>query len=193
MLIAVIYGRQGMGKSSYAIQVMKQAFEGTGFDWWDWWKFEPKEIIEAIWTLKQKGWRIPCLTIDDASRAFYYMDYYNQDVRNAMNWLALARTRVGGIILTTPNLGLILKKILGFEGILVGKVVRDGRNNTKDERRVELFQNNIEPYGKRYVNRVIKDHFNVQLPDEEYERYAKKRQSYLDSLTEDMAKKSGLL
>ena len=192
MLIAVIYGRQGMGKSVYAIKVMKQVFQDTGLDWWDYWLFEPKEVAATILKLKERQMRIPAITVDDASRAFYYMDYYNQDVRNAMNWLALARTRVGGIILTTPNLGLILKKILQFEGVLVGKVVRAPGSN-RDERVIELYQNNLEPYGKRYINGIITDHFNIWLPDEEYGRYAKTRQGYLDTLTDDMAKRSGIV
>lgn len=183
MLNAVIYGRQGMGKSSYAIQVMKQLYDDN--EWRDWFLFSPREVVNAIVRLRKNNLRVPAITIDDASRVFYYMNYANTDVKNALNWIAWARTSVGGIMFTTPQVGLLLKKITTFEGTLVGKVTMSP-GKMPDRRVIKLYSNSIAVWGKRYISEVMSDSFNVMLDQEDFDWYKPKRAGYLDASVREM-------
>lgn len=182
-MIVLIYARGGMGKSSYAIQTMKQLYDGD--EWRKWIVWAGPQFGDRIETLVLKEERIPMLTVDDASKIFFYMNYHEKDTQGVLNWIGLARTRVTCLALTTQVPGMLLRPLRDWEGILKGKVTF-GKGNT-DLRNITFYEVNVTPYDKKYKNAVMEDiGWNVKLPDRDFEWYQAERQGMLDAQSMEM-------
>jgi hypothetical protein len=180
----VVYGAFGSGKSSYSIQVMKEFYEDKG--WREYMVFTPAEIVELVGRLIKDDRRIPVMTIDDAGVALYRMDFYQAGVINAMKWIQVARPYVGSIIFTVPSREMLVKQVFSLEGLLVGKPIRIS-GEAKTKRRITLYRNSIAPYGKRYINPIAEDDFNVMLPNDDFEYYTHIRKGYVKETQKRMA------
>ena len=141
--------------------------------------------MDRIEYLVMKEERVPVLTVDDASKIFFYMNYHEKATQEILNWVGLARTRITCLILTTQVPGLLLRPMRDWEGILKGKVTF-GKGAT-NLRNITFFEVNVTPYDKKYKNPVIEDvGWNVLLPDRDFEWYQSERQKMLDTQSMEM-------
>ena len=189
MVPVVVYGAFGTGKSSYAIQVMKDFYPGD--KWRDYMVFTPQEIVDLVGRLIREDRHIPVMTIDDAGVALYRMDFFQAGVINAIKWIQVARPYVGSIIFTVPSREMLVKQVFSLEGLLVGKPVRVS-GSAKTQRRIDLYRNSIAPYNKRFIKQIAEDKFDVMLPDEDFEYYSKVRKGYVKETQRKMAEDQAL-
>ncbi|MHA1594314.1 MAG: hypothetical protein ACTSXX_06160, partial [Candidatus Baldrarchaeia archaeon] len=122
---AIIYGVQGVGKSSYALRVAKEVYDS-------WEKalnvcfFDIREFISFL----EENERTPVAIIDDAGvwlskylffRNVHYVDYIT-------GLIHVIRTKLSGLLLTTPDPQALLKSIRALDFYYV-KIIR--KNETQ--------------------------------------------------------------
>jgi len=93
-------------------------------------------------------------------------------VKAFVKFLNVAGTVLSNLILTTPNLQMLVKKITALDAIFV-KVVRDGEasKNTPYLRRAKGYRNIMLSSGSKRVKLIYEDRFKAWLPDDEYREY----------------------
>ncbi len=191
MEILLLYGQTGEGKSSYALQVMKDVNHERLLDrskrYLVW---RPEHFTGLTWQLAKDHERAEVITWDDAGVWMFALEWNDPRIKEAMKVMQLARTVTSCIVMTTPSLGMVLKKLQGMEGMLMGKVVE--RGNDPMDRLAQAWRNNIAPWGKRYVHHVLDDPFNVMMPDEDWAWYQPRRDRYFLEAIEAMADKFGV-
>ena len=175
---AIIYGKQRIGKSSYAMQV--------GYDIYKNWDdvarytfFRLDDLIEFLQELTAKHEYIPYMIVDDAgvhlSKHVFFSDRSNaQFISNLFDVVGVA---VKSIVLTTPDPGNILKGLRRYEFLRV-KIVK----HTNYRRLAKGYRNIMLPSGTFRIRTDFTDSFKVKLPDEIYEEYSKVRWGYLEEV-----------
>lgn len=189
----VIYGETGVGKSVYAIKVLKQLYDDPQHpeEWKQYIVFTPEQFITLVTKLLREKRRAKCIVWDDAGYWLFALDWNDPKVKAAMKMFQVSRTVTAAIIFTTPAVQMIIKKIQAFEGIRIGKVMKrtSGDSNL---RLCKVYRNTIAAFGKRYVKQKYEDDFSVMLPDGDYNWYAPIRERYLEDATELMKKAYGI-
>jgi len=190
---AVIFGPQGTGKTTYAFKVARDVeYEIRGLrtkdEAWQYvtYFFELPEALDFIQQLTEKDQRIPYIIFDDASiwlsKYYWYKDY----MKAFYSYYALIRTRVSAVIFTTPapdDLAYFLRE----KGWYQIKIV--WHNKKKKIAKALLYEkeftrNSRGDFTTKSSHTAI-DYFKVQLPDDFYQEYLKKRkEKELDLLTQ---------
>jgi len=182
--LVIIYGRQRIGKSIYAILAMKE----LGLDWKKHLFFRPEEFMARVKEAYYRRQRLKVLCVDDAGFFLFAQNWNKPWVRAFTKFLNVAGTVVNTLILTTPNPSMLVRKITSMDAVFV-KVVRDG-SVEKDglyRRLAKGYRNIMLPSGKRLVQLWFEDKFKAYLPDDEYQEYLEYRYGYVgDSLDELM-------
>ena len=179
--IIIVYGRSGLGKSSYAWKTIMQLYpqqEGeTNEQWYDRLKryivFKPRELLDLGQELSKTGERLKSFIIDDAGIWFSKYSWRDPVALAAIEYLQVIRTRTASIIMTTPSPKLLMTTLLSLDLFCV-KVTMDNENN----RFAVGYDFSMAPHGKIYVNRRFEDRFNVILPTPFYNWYRDYRNSY---------------
>lgn len=171
----VSYGEWAAGKSSFAIQVLKELYPGE--EWKKYLVFKPEHFLDLVDGLAERGERVPLIVWDDAGLWLYALDWNDPRVKSVVKFLNVLRTIMAGLILTTPAIDMIVTKIPHIEGMRIAKTVRaEGTNH--DLRVLRAYRNTFMPWGKRYVRMDWEDPFNVMLPNEDYNWYEPIRNRY---------------
>ena len=180
---AVVYGKQGYGKSSYALKVAYQIYG-------DWDRvfnaivFKLEDLVSALRESIVTGKRRQLLIWDDAGvhgNKYRWFDYGGQELAKELQALLdVIRTGLAGLIFTTPQPNELLKVFRGYDFYYVKIVKQNKRNN----RLATIYQQSVMPNGNVIVKKVGYDRFNVMLPDEVYKRYSGIRASYFREVIE---------
>jgi hypothetical protein len=91
-------------------------------------------------------------------------------------WLDVIRTKLAGLIITTPNPLSLVKPIRESPGIRYGKVIK---TSGKDKQRiVKIYSREWYPNGVIIPHVEFYDSFKAWLPDDIYERYMSLRKKF---------------
>jgi hypothetical protein len=172
---AIVYGRQRLGKSSYASKVLYDIYR-------DWdavlghMLFDLSEVVSVMGKAMRDKQRIPALCWDDAGVHGNKLLYFSNRplVQYLQNLIDVIGINLGGLIITTPSPSNLLRALRGYEFYRV-KVFSDGGTR----RHATGYANSLLPSGDRLVHREFTDHYDVMLPDEFWKPYQEKRQRYL--------------
>ena len=180
---AIVYGKQGYGKSSYALKVAYQIYG----DWdtvFESMVFKLEDLVSALRDSIVTGKRRQLLIWDDAGvhgNKYRWFDYGGQELAKELQALMdVIRTGLAGLIFTTPQPNELLKVFRGYDFYYVKIVKQNKRNN----RLATIYQQSVMPNGNVIVKKVGYDRFNVMLPDEVYKRYSVIRASYFREVIE---------
>ena len=143
---AIIYGKQRIGKSSYALQV--------GFDIYKNWEdvskytfFRLDDLISFLKNLTKTHGYIPYMIVDDAGVHLSKHIYYSNrvDAQFLSNLFDVVGVAVKSIVFTTPDPGNILKAIRRYEFLRV-KIIKhtDYRRLAKGYRNIMLPSGSFE-------------------------------------------------
>lgn len=175
---AIIYGRQRLGKSSYASQVLHQIY-GNWDDVLDHIVFTLEDVVELLDNAVKNDKKIPALCWDDAGVHANKMLYFQNRmlVQYLQNLIDVVGVNLGGLLITTPSPMNLLRALRGYEFYRVKIFTRDNYNG----RAAIGYFSSLLPSGTRIIHRKFKDYYNVMLPDEYWLKYAHKRKSYLST------------
>jgi hypothetical protein len=214
----LLYGEPRIGKSSYILQVLEELAEKLPDLYGprdkallvqlakvrnipdpekNWWRvflvFKPEQFIQLIQFLLATNITAIMIMWDDAGLWMFALDWNDPRIKGAMKFMQVSGTVCSGLVLTTPALGMVLKKITQLEGILIGKVVkRTGSDRGWALRKAKLYKNILQPWGKRYNPPELEDDFNVMLATELYRWYDPIRRAYVKEALDLLAKGYGI-
>ena len=182
---AIIYGKQRIGKSSYAMQIGYDIYK----DWNDVAKytfFKLDDLISFLKDLTAKHGYIPYMIVDDAGVHLSKHTYYSNrtDAQFLSNLFDVVGVAVKSIIFTTPDPGNILKAIRRYEFMRV-KIIKQ----TNYRRLAKGYRNIMLPSGTFRIRTDFIDSYKVKLPDEIYKDYSKVRWGYLEEVMSNFDKK----
>lgn len=180
MIAAVIYGKQRLGKSMYALKVGYDIYE-------DWDKvlentiFTMKDVVKTIGNAVKSDSVIPYLIWDDSGvYGSKYTFFTNKKTTLLLQGLFdVVGTAVKGFVMTTPNSGNLLKSIREYQFYRI-KIIKA---NSRQDRIAKGYSTDQWPSGTLRMHNDFEDHYNNIIPDDVYQRYIKTRKDYLrDSL-----------
>lgn len=195
---AVIFGRQGSGKTTYAFKVARDVFWKLNNlenkdDAWQYVResyfFELPDALTKIQDAIDNDYRIPLIIFDDAgiwlSKYVWYEDY----MKTFYKLYALIRTRVSAVVFTTPSpedLAFYLRE-KGWYQIRVTMV-----NRKKMIARATLYSKDFGRNSKgeivTQVKRKALDEYKAQLPNDIYDEYMRRRRETERKLLDELKK-----
>lgn len=180
---ALIYGKQRIGKSSYAAKVMYQIYD----DWdkvLDHFFFDVREVVSFLKKVLDEDRTVPVMCWDDCSvtgsGSLYHDD--RELYSYVQHLLDVVGVSVNGFLLTTPSPKNVLKFLRGYEMFYVKPI----RADSGRQRIAKGYAQYLLPSGKMMVKRVFEDRYSVLLPDEFYKKYEKVRKGYLKKAVDDL-------
>ena len=184
---AIVYGKQRIGKSSYAMQIGYDIYK----DWDDVAKytfFKLDDLISFLKDLTAKHGYIPYMIVDDAGVHLSKHTYYSNrlDAQFLSNLFDVVGVAVKSIVFTTPDPGNILKAIRRYEFLRV-KIIKRGDDGYR--RLARGYRNLMLPSGTFRIKTDFVDSYKVTLPDDVYKDYSKVRWGYLEEVMERFTKK----
>lgn len=196
----LIYGEPRIGKSVYAIKILKELCRHRGMEEPDYWRrfviWDLRDLPPLIREIRNSGKKAPGIVLDDFGVSAFAWNWRAPQVEAAMKMLEVAGTMTDALMMTSPSVQMVVKKALTLEGILIGKVVKltddEGSKNPNSIfqhaylRRISLYRNALMPWNKRYNNEVVEDTFSVILERRDYDWYKPVRESYLDKIREEL-------
>ncbi len=182
LVIAEVFGKQGVGKTTYALKVLREVYKELGYEdpWGEALSHTFFDIKDALPILKESvdnNKRIPAILFDDAGTWLIKYSWYQQDMKSFIKLFNLIRTLTAGLIFTTPHPDDILKNIRDKTWYKI-KVVRNGKKDGVQQGiakhyRYLIVKKNSEL--KSVVDEYAWDFFRVHLPDPIYQRYEEMR------------------
>lgn len=175
MIAAIVYAKQRLGKSVYALQVGYDIYR----DWdvvLDHTVFQLEDVLDKILCAVEKDVVIPYLIWDDTGvHGNKYLFFTNHTLTMMIQGLFdVVGTAVKCFIMTTPNPGNLLKAIRDYEFYRIKITKMDSR----DGRIATGYPNILLPSGTRNIRKEFQDFYRVKIPDDIYARYVKIRKSY---------------
>jgi hypothetical protein len=176
----IIYGRQGIGKSTYMLKVMHDVYG----DWDKVFKYLVFSLDDLIDIMKKaKESRIKVIGWDDAGvhghKYLYFREKEKVELLSA--WIDVVRTRIAGWLITTPDPRNLLKPVRESPGFYYGKVVLRGGGLA---RLVKVYERVYLPSGDIMVRKAYYDVFKARLPDDVYKEYMERRKAFYEEAEE---------
>ena len=181
-MAAIIYGKQGAGKSVYSIKVGFDALRRLGFlppsattrhVFKNYMIFSPMQLIHKA--RMAKGSRIPVLIWDDAGvHGGSYLHFTDIHLAKAIaDTFRVIRTRVSALLFTTPSPRDLLKPLRSYDTIIVYVHEVDDVWS-----RAHIYQLRLLPSGEARIHKVAQEDFKRKLRT--YPDYIKIRDKYVD-------------
>lgn len=182
---AVVFGKQGEGKTSYAFKVARDVFYyvydlKSKDDAWEYVKnayfFELPDALNKIGEAIAQRQRLPLIVFDDASIWLSKYIWYKDYMKSFYKLFALIRTRVAGVVFTTPSPDDIAKFLRekGWYQIRVTMV-----NRRKREARAMLYERKFVRNEKGEITTKVEakaiDFFIASMPNAFYREYLERR------------------
>lgn len=190
LILIVIHGKQGFGKSTYASIIIAQVYgyikgkqddpDATEFkyDWKaakDFFAFKPRQflILSDNQTVKA-----PCCVVDDAGLWLNTMDFHHPLVKMTGKFLEVARTKWGAILFTCSDLKQIFTKIRNMPHVFTVRIRKRGAGTKvqKNRRMAVIYEGwtseDLKKSGRK--TRFI-DIFYAEMPSSFYDWYKPKR------------------
>lgn len=200
---AVVFGKQGEGKTSYAFKVARDVFYylydlKSKDDAWDYvsqaYFFDLRDALAKIEEAITQQQRLPVIIFDDASIWLSKYIWYKDYMKSFYKIYALMRTMVSGVIFTTPSpddLALFLRE-KGWYQIRITMV-----NRKKREARAMLYERKFVRNTKGEITTKMEakaiDFFIASMPNAFYREYLKRRfdteQKLLEEIREILQRK----
>jgi len=182
----IVYGKLGIGKSSYAMQVSACAY-GT-YDNPDWDKmkeyivFKPEDFVQRCIDMVNEDKREKVLIWDDAGLWLYAMDYNDPFVVAVTKYLNVARTNWASIIFTTPTPTMVIKKLRSLPDCYTVKIIKSSSNRGRKQRlrTAKVYEHEMLPdMVKSRTHRKYEDEdWDCMLPKDVFEWYKPLRKKY---------------
>ncbi len=182
LVIAEIFGKQGVGKTTYAIKTLREVYKELGYE--DPWGealshtfFDIKDALPFLRESAESGKRIPALLFDDAGTWLIKYSWYQKDMKSFIKLFNLIRSLTAGILFTTPHPDDILKNVRDKTWYKI-KVVRNGKKDGVQQGIAKHYRYLIvKKHGelRNLVDEYAWDFFRVKLPDEVFQRYEQMR------------------
>jgi len=202
---AMVYGPQGIGKTSYAIWTAYYVLKELGLGGWDdvlnYVFFEPKDALEFVKNYHDAGKRVPILVMDDAGYWLNKLSWWEKDKRRFLEMHNLIRSTCAGVIYTTPSrelpsalrdqLTFIVKIVLptsreklirkfGREWPKVRSYLESLGVNPNYWRLAYIYCTSIYPsLSKRVMKRYHVEFYPLHYPKPVYEKYEEIRRKYV--------------
>ena len=191
---AVIEGKRAIGKTSYAIKVVKEVFKTIyGCNDVDAYNmalkhivFNIEDVIGILKNARQKEEMIPALVWDDAGVHGSSLQYFI-NLRGVQEMKAITdtiRSATTGFLLTCPDREGLLKILRGYNDFLVTITRLDGYNS-RSARGYNVYK---LPSGMKRIYRNWDDRYSCHLPNWVYNIYMKQRHKYLDDALDSIEK-----
>lgn len=180
----IVYGRQGIGKTTYMLKVMHEVYG----DWDEVFRhlvFSLDDLIEVMKRAKRE--RIKCIGWDDAGvHGHKYIYFRSKELVELLSaWLDVIRTRIAGFLITTPDPRNLLRPFRENPGFFYGHVVK--RSN--DLRRLlKAYMRICLPSGDVMVRKMYYDVFKARLPNDVYKQYMELRKHFYEEAEANMMK-----
>lgn len=188
----IIYGPLGVGKSSYALQILMEIYKTKDPEILkQYFFFSPVEFLRALRRFKEQ---IPALVWDDAGVWLYYLDFHSPVVKSIAKMMQLIRTKTSSVIFTTPTPTLILGKLRSFPQTVTIKVVKNAGGEQwgrplRDLRTAKAYRAWLLPdLQKLRIKKLYEDTFGVYLPTPLYNWHIQERAGYIRQIEEEIEK-----
>jgi len=180
-----IIGPQGMGKTTYAMLVLYEVYDGDWDKVLEYLTFDPREMLPKLKEALHTGERIKLIVFDDAgihlSKYLWSLDKEAQQVALLMNSLFnIIRTICAGVIFTSPDMDIL--KELRKKSWWVGEPrAPSGKNDPR--RFMILYRKRILVTGVTRVSKKAIDEYDLRLiPDDVRKEYEEKRKAAIEPL-----------
>ncbi len=179
---AIIYGKQGAGKSVYSIKVGFDALRRLGFlkphhstrEVFKYYMiFSAMQLIHRV--REARGSRIPLLIWDDAGvHGGSYLFFTDPHLAKAIaDTFRVIRTRVSALLFTTPSPRDLLKPLRSYDTIIVYVHEIDDLWS-----RAHIYRMRLLPSGDARIFKVAQEDFKRRLGT--YDEYLRIRDKYVD-------------
>jgi len=183
---AVIEGKRAVGKSSYAIKVMKNVYQElydlddtASYNYaLDHIIFTMDDIVRTLSEARRKHEMIPVVCWDDAGVHGSNLQWFI-NMRGVQELKAITdtvRSAVTGMLLTCPDRQGLAKVLRGYDDYLVNISVVEGRHR-RSARGYNVYK---LPSGLKRVYRNFDDRYSCYLPKWVYDKYMIQRHKFLD-------------
>jgi len=192
---ALVFGKQGNGKTTYAMVTSKEVYEKLGYEkpWQtalDRLYFELPECLPLLKEAFYGRTKIPVIIFDDASIWFSKYYWYTDIQKTFFKIYALIRTLVTAVIFTTPSpndISFFLRE-KSWKKIKITKNGVETKGPKKGVRRARAwvhksdFKRNTNGDFKTAVEKEAVDDFYLEIPDEIFTNYMEKRYKAIERL-----------
>ena len=202
LILIVIHGKQGFGKSTYASIIIAQVngyIKGKQsdpnakefkYDWKaarEYFAFKPREFL--ILSRKQKV-KAPCSCVDDAGLWLNSMDFNHPLVKATGKFLEVARTKWGAILFTCSDQQQIFTKIRNMPHVYTVRIGKYGGTNQQVDRRMARIFSGWASEDMKKSGRKTKaiDIFYADMPMDFYNWYKPERDALADQGLTDIEK-----
>jgi hypothetical protein len=197
---AIVFGKQGVGKTTYALKVAKEVYQRLGHDPQEAWEFaldslffELKDALRLMKIFRENDRTIPVIIFDDAGLWLQKYEWQREDLMKFYKVYNIIRNIVSGIIFTTPSPNDITFYVRE-KGWKLVKIVRNGSAKGIRRARAKIAVNTIT-IKKGKVQNVVKwktiDDYYVHLPDWIFKEYQERRKIYEEKALEELDKVLG--
>lgn len=172
--LVIVYGTGGIGKTSYAMQTVKQVdpeYYRQRFI------FPPSQFVQTIAWLKERNLRIPALVWDDMGFWMYSLDYSDPFVKAAIKFFNVARTVVSCIIGTTASMKMLTSAVRNMDAMTVKVISATAKEPVSLARG---YRQSIQPNMMRLVKTVFEDEYPRHMDDDDFAWYKPMRDSYVN-------------
>jgi len=192
LILVVIHGKQGYGKSTYASIVLAQVYgyiynyekETQSFKY-DWNKvkkhfvFQPRDFLTLSRNQTKKA---PATVIDDAGLWLNNMDYHNPMVKAVGKFMEVGRTKWGAILFTCSDMAQVITKIRNMPHVYTVRIIKQGTSKTNPNRRMATIYEGWKSEDMKKAGRTTKyvDIFHAHMPTVFYDWYKPKRDKLAD-------------
>lgn len=168
---ATIQGAQQTGKSSYAMTVMYELYNGDVDEIFKHTVFSIQELVKLLQGAINRRERLLCILWDDASVGGS-ASHYNTD-RKLVQYLSALGDTLGivtkSLLMTSPS-GDLIKSFRNYNFYKV----QIGFGRHEHDRIARGYKKGMSPYGQPYYSLQFEDTFDTRIPF--YDRYYKLRE-----------------
>ncbi len=107
---AIVFGKQGVGKTTYALKVAKEVYQRLGHEPHEAWEFaldslffELKDALRLMKIFRENDRTIPVIIFDDAGLWLQKYKWQREDLMKFYEVYNIIRNIVSGLIFTTPS------------------------------------------------------------------------------------------
>ena len=196
LIIVVVHGKQGYGKSTYASIIIAQVCgyikgkqknpDATVFEY-DWqaakqyFAFQPRDFLTLS---RRQNNKSPVCCVDDAGLWLNSMDYHNPLVKATGKFLEVARTKWACIMFTCSDLKQIFTKIRNMPHVYTVRITKQGagRNQQRDRRFATIYEGWVSEDMKKSGRKTkYLDVYYAEMPPVFYNWYQPERNKLADS------------
>lgn len=184
--LVVIEGAPRIGKSAYAYKSMNEALDFLkGIKGRDvierFWGWHPKQVSDRLLEIDK---RIPCYNWDDAGVWLFALDFQDPLLKAIQRYFNLIGTDINTVLMTTPHVSYILKKIGNMPGMIKVRIIKT--QDSHSDQPSKRFARRAIGYSKFTLpddvkKRTIKkwiDDYSCKFPDDIYQYYLPIRSDY---------------